>query len=153
MLGTFDLFGTKEETIDWDKTAKDDFEGSINVEMHSTTLILDPRLSKNILVCTSEVIAQKILSLLSFLCKCFMQRAQVNPAWKDSPLKEMRSQLLLLSRYLSVIDEYNKNIGTQAPIKIQTPYLEVGKSLIIILLYFLSPSLELHVPHYCRKIT
>lgn len=100
MLGTFDLFGTKEETIDWDKTAKDDFEGSINVEMHSTTLILDPRLSKNIL------------------------RAQVNPAWKDSPLKEMRSQLLLLSRYLSVIDEYNKNIGTQAPIKIQTPYLE-----------------------------
>jgi len=59
MLGTFDLFGTKQEIIDWDKTAMNDFKGNINIEMRSNNLILDPRLSKNLLVCircTYEII-------------------------------------------------------------------------------------------------
>jgi hypothetical protein len=50
MLGTFDLFGTKQEIIDWDKTAMNDFKGNISIEMHSNNLTLDPRLSKNLLV-------------------------------------------------------------------------------------------------------
>jgi len=45
------LFGIKQETIDWDKTAKSDFEGSINIEMHSNSL--DSRFLKNTLVCES----------------------------------------------------------------------------------------------------
>jgi len=59
----------------------------------------------------------------------FLQTVQVNAAWKDSPLKEIRDQLLLLSQYLSIIDECNKNIGMQNPIKFTTPYLEVDKFL------------------------
>jgi len=51
VLGTFDLFGTKQEIIDWNKTAMNDFEGNVNIEMRSNNLILDPRLSKNLLVC------------------------------------------------------------------------------------------------------
>ncbi|RLU22797.1 hypothetical protein DMN91_005075 [Ooceraea biroi] len=100
MLGTFDLFGTKQEVVDWDKTAKSDFEGSVNIEMRSSNLMLDPRLSKNILI------------------------AQINAGWKGSPLKDLRSQLLLLDQYLLTIDECNKNIGIQNPIKFATPYLE-----------------------------
>lgn len=48
IFSVIDLFGIRQETIDWDKTAKSDFEGSINVEMHSDSL--DSRLSKNTLV-------------------------------------------------------------------------------------------------------
>ncbi|KAH0947663.1 hypothetical protein HN011_011691 [Eciton burchellii] len=106
MLGTFDLFGTKQEIIDWDKTAMNDFKGNISIEMHSNNLTLDPRLSKNLLT------------------------VQVNAAWKDSPLKEIRSQLLLLSQYLSIIDECNKNIGMQNPIEFTTPYLEEDNTII-----------------------
>lgn len=51
MLNVFNLFGIKKEEIDWDKTVKSDIEGSINVEMYSNNLILNPRLSRNTLVC------------------------------------------------------------------------------------------------------
>lgn len=51
VFSTFDLFGTKQEKIDWDKTAKSDFEGSITIETYSNNLTLDPRQSKNTLVC------------------------------------------------------------------------------------------------------
>lgn len=51
MFNNFDLFGIKQEMIDWEKTAKSDFEGSINIEVHSNKLVIDPRLSKNTLVC------------------------------------------------------------------------------------------------------
>ncbi|XP_012529690.1 protein zwilch homolog isoform X2 [Monomorium pharaonis] len=97
MFSVVDLFGIKQEMIDWDKTAKCDFEGSINVEMHSDSL--DSRLSKSILI------------------------AQINAGWKDSPLKELKDQLLLLIQYLSAIDECKKNIGLQNPIKF-TSYSE-----------------------------
>lgn len=50
VLNTFDLFGIKEERIDWNKTASIDFEGSMNIEIHSNSLVSNPRLSKNILV-------------------------------------------------------------------------------------------------------
>lgn len=95
MFSAVDLFRMKQETIDWDKTAKSDFEGSISVEMHS-----DSRLSKNTLT------------------------AQINAGWKDSPLKELRDQLFLLVEYLSTIDECKKNIGLQNPIKFTMPYSE-----------------------------
>ncbi|KAL0102446.1 hypothetical protein PUN28_018012 [Cardiocondyla obscurior] len=98
IFSSIDLFGVKHETIDWDKTVKTDFEGSINVEMHSSSL--DLRLSKNILV------------------------VQVNAGWKNSPLKDLRDQLFLLIQYLSTIDECKKNIGLQIPIKFTTPYSE-----------------------------
>jgi len=51
LFSAVDLFGIKQETIDWNKTAKSDFEGSINIEMHSSSL--DSRLLKNTLVCES----------------------------------------------------------------------------------------------------
>lgn len=53
MFNTFDLFGIRKEMIDWDKTAKSDFEGSINIEIHSNKLIINPRSEKlkNNLVC------------------------------------------------------------------------------------------------------
>lgn len=54
MFNAVDLFGVKQETIDWDKTAKSDFEGCINVEMHSDSL--DSRMSKNTLVCKHKKI-------------------------------------------------------------------------------------------------
>ncbi|XP_032682691.1 uncharacterized protein LOC116849548 [Odontomachus brunneus] len=100
VLNTFDLFGIKQEKIDWDKVARTDFEGSMNIEMHSGSLVLNPRLSKNILI------------------------IQTNASWKDSPLKEQRSQLLLLSQYLLIIDEYQKNIRLQNSVKFTTSYLE-----------------------------
>ncbi|XP_011157932.2 protein zwilch homolog isoform X2 [Solenopsis invicta] len=96
MFNAVDLFGVKQETIDWDKTAKSDFEGCINVEMHSDSL--DSRMSKNTLL------------------------AQINAGWKDSLLKELRSQLFLLIQYLSAIDECKKNIGLQNPIIFTTPH-------------------------------
>ena len=49
MFSALDLFGIKQETINWDKTAKSDFEGSISIEMHSSSL--DSRPSKITLVC------------------------------------------------------------------------------------------------------
>ncbi|EFN78936.1 hypothetical protein EAI_12208 [Harpegnathos saltator] len=100
MLNNFDLFGVKQERIDWDKVARSDFEGNIGIEIHSNNLVLNPRLSKNILI------------------------VQANAGWKDSPLKEQRSQLLLLTHYLLIIDEYKKNIALQNSIKFITPYLE-----------------------------
>ncbi|XP_014470654.1 PREDICTED: protein zwilch homolog [Dinoponera quadriceps] len=100
VFNTFDLFGVKQERIDWDKIARSDFEGNIDIEMHSSSLVLNPRLSKNTLL------------------------VQVNTAWKDSLLKEQRSQLLLLSQYLLIIDEYQKNSGQQNSVKFTTPYLE-----------------------------
>lgn len=51
MFSNFDLFGIQQEMIDWGKTAKSDFEGSINIEVLSNKLVIDPRLSKNTLVC------------------------------------------------------------------------------------------------------
>lgn len=53
MFNTFDLFGIKQEMIDWNKTATSDFEGSINIEIHSNKLVINPRSerSKNNLVC------------------------------------------------------------------------------------------------------
>lgn len=54
-----------------------------------------------------------------------LQTIQANASWKDSLLKEQRSQLLLLAQYLSIIDEYQKDIGLQNAIKFTTPYLEV----------------------------
>ncbi|XP_077274476.1 protein zwilch homolog isoform X2 [Temnothorax americanus] len=98
VFSAVDLLGMKQETIDWDKTAKSDFEGSINIEMHSSSL--DSRPSKNTLI------------------------AQINAGWKDSLLKELRDQLFLLIQYLSTIDECKKNMGVQNPIKFTTPYSE-----------------------------
>lgn len=51
VLSTFGLFGVKQERVDWDKITRSDFEGSIDIEVHSNSLVLNPRLSKNILVC------------------------------------------------------------------------------------------------------
>lgn len=51
MLNIFDIFGTKQERIDWDTSVKSDFEGSISIESYSDSLILNPRSSKNTLVC------------------------------------------------------------------------------------------------------
>ncbi|XP_071561375.1 protein zwilch homolog [Temnothorax nylanderi] len=111
VFSAVDLLGMKQETIDWDKTAKSDFEGSINIEMHSGSL--DSRPSKNTLI------------------------AQINAGWKDSPLKELRDQLFLLIQYLSTIDECKKNMGVQNPIKFTTPYSEehdiVTEKLILLL--------------------
>ncbi|XP_018365245.1 PREDICTED: protein zwilch homolog [Trachymyrmex cornetzi] len=87
MFSALDLFGIKQEMIDWDKTSKSDFKGSINIEMHSSSL--DSRPSKIALI------------------------AQINAEWKDSLLKELRDQLFLLSQYLSTIDECKKNVGLQ----------------------------------------
>ncbi|KYN18209.1 hypothetical protein ALC57_09456 [Trachymyrmex cornetzi] len=87
MFSALDLFGIKQEMIDWDKTSKSDFKGSINIEMHSSSL--DSRPSKIALV------------------------SQINAEWKDSLLKELRDQLFLLSQYLSTIDECKKNVGLQ----------------------------------------
>ncbi|XP_072745144.1 protein zwilch homolog [Anoplolepis gracilipes] len=98
MFNIFNLFGIKQEMIDWDKTAKSDFEGSINIEIQSNKLTIDPRLSTNTLI------------------------TQINAGWKNSSLKELRCQLLLLSQYLSIIDEYKKNIEMQKPIKFSTSY-------------------------------
>ncbi|KAM0737244.1 Protein zwilch-like protein [Formica fusca] len=100
MFNTFDLFGIRKEMIDWDKTAKSDFEGSINIEIHSNKLIINPR---------SEKLKNNLIT-------------QINAGWKNSSLKELRCQLLLLIQYLSIIDEYKKNIGMQKPIKFSTPY-------------------------------
>ncbi|KYQ57370.1 Protein zwilch like protein [Trachymyrmex zeteki] len=97
VFSALDLFGIKQEMIDWEKTAKSDFEGNINIEMHSSSL--DSRPSKITLV------------------------AQINAEWKDSLLKELRDQLFLLSQYLSMIDECKKNIGLQNSI-IFTSYSE-----------------------------
>ncbi|KYM80328.1 Protein zwilch like protein [Atta colombica] len=98
MFSALDLFGIKQETIDWDKTAKSDFEGSISIEMHSSSL--DSRPSKITLI------------------------AQINAEWKNSLLKELRDQLFLLSQYLSIIDECKKNIGLQNSIIFTTSYSE-----------------------------
>lgn len=98
VFSAVDLFGMKQETIDWDKTAKSDFEGSINVEVYSDSL--DSRMSKKTLI------------------------AEINAGWKDSPLKELRNQLFLLIQYLSTIDECKKSIGLQNSIEFTTPYSE-----------------------------
>ncbi|KYN39034.1 Protein zwilch like protein [Trachymyrmex septentrionalis] len=98
MFSALDLFGMKQETIDWNKTAKSDFEGSINIEMHSSNL--DSRPSKITLV------------------------SQINAEWKDSLLKELRDQLFLLSQYLAIINECKKNIGLQNSIIFTTSYSE-----------------------------
>ncbi|KAG5317588.1 ZWILC protein, partial [Pseudoatta argentina] len=93
-----DTTNISQKTIDWEKTAKSDFEGSINIEMHSSSL--DSRPSKITLI------------------------AQINAEWKDSLLKELRDQLFLLSQYLSIIDECKKNIGLQNSIIFTTTYSE-----------------------------
>ncbi|KAL6425229.1 hypothetical protein ACFW04_009462 [Cataglyphis niger] len=100
MLNIFDLFGIKQEMIDWNKTATSDFEGSINIVIHSNKLVINPRSerSKNNLI------------------------TQINAGWKNSFLKELRCQLLLLVQYLSIIEEYKKNIQMQKPMKFSTPY-------------------------------
>lgn len=51
MFITFDLFGIRQELIDWDKMSKSDYEGSINVQIYSSNLELDLRQSRNIMVC------------------------------------------------------------------------------------------------------
>ncbi|XP_012233445.1 protein zwilch homolog [Linepithema humile] len=106
MLNIFDIFGTKQERINWDKTAKKDYEGSISIEMYSNNLTLDLRLSQTTLV------------------------TEINAGWKNSPLKGIRNELLLLVQYLSIIDELKKNIGLQKPIKFSTPYLEEHDAII-----------------------
>ncbi|XP_018404406.1 PREDICTED: protein zwilch homolog [Cyphomyrmex costatus] len=98
LFSALDLFGMKQETIDWDKTTKSDFEGSINIEMHSSSL--DSKPSKITLI------------------------AQINAEWKNSLLKELRDQLFLLSQYLSTIDECKKNLGLQHSTIFTTLYLE-----------------------------
>lgn len=72
MFSVVDLFGMKQETIDWDKTAKNDFEGSINIEVHSGSL--DSRLSKNTLVCKHKRFHENIaciifLYLYKYFCR------------------------------------------------------------------------------------
>jgi len=51
MFNIFNIFGTKQEKINWDKTAKTDYEGSISIETYSNNLTLDLRLSQTTLVC------------------------------------------------------------------------------------------------------
>jgi len=130
MFSTLDLFGIKQETIDWDKTAKSDFEGSISIEMHSSSL--DSRPSKITLVCKHKDwnIMYIYFYIIYFSCIYkYLQIAQINAEWKNSLLKELRDQLFLLSQYLSIIDECKKNIGLQNSIIFTTSYSEVNRFL------------------------
>lgn len=68
MFSAIDLFGIKQETIDWDKSVKSDFEGSINIEMHSDSL--DSRLSKSFLVCKHKRLKIYVfLYLYKYFCR------------------------------------------------------------------------------------
>ncbi|XP_020300082.1 protein zwilch homolog [Pseudomyrmex gracilis] len=101
MFISFDLFGIKQEMIDWDKISKNNYEGSINVQVYSNNLELDLRQSKNIMT------------------------VEINTEWKNSSLTEIRDQLLLLMKYLSIIDECNNNIGRlQDPIRFAVPCVQ-----------------------------
>ncbi|CAK9820944.1 Protein zwilch homolog [Anthophora plagiata] len=89
-FSTFDLFGTREEMINWNDNIKNNFEGSLSVEVNTCSLSLYPptRASKNNLV------------------------AQVVTNSRSSPLKGLWEQLLLLNQYLNIIEEYIKNIDS-----------------------------------------
>ncbi|KAG5312153.1 ZWILC protein, partial [Acromyrmex insinuator] len=124
IFSALDLFGIKSETIDWEKTVKSDFEGSINIEMHSSSL--DSRPSKITLVYKYKRLRMLYIYIYFFFLVSinFLQIAQINAEWKDSLLKELRDQLFLLSQYLSIIDECKKNIGLQNSIIFTTTYSE-----------------------------
>ncbi|XP_076288778.1 protein zwilch homolog isoform X2 [Lasioglossum baleicum] len=97
---TFDIFGTREELIDWDKNVKSKFENSISVEVYSSNLSLcsPTRASKNILV------------------------AQVVTGSDDSPLQELWTQLLLLNQYLNILEDFKSNTNSPYnPVPLEFP--------------------------------
>ncbi|XP_076765892.1 protein zwilch homolog [Xylocopa sonorina] len=83
----FDLFETREETLNLDDNMKSNFEGSLSIEVATSSLSvhLPTRATKNNLF------------------------AQVITNSNNSPLKELWKQLLLLNQYLNIIDNYKKN--------------------------------------------
>ncbi|XP_053978515.1 protein zwilch homolog [Hylaeus volcanicus] len=111
-FNTFDLFGTKDEMINWDKNAKINFEGNLSIEVDTSSLSLYPptRASKNNLV------------------------AQVVTGSNSSPLKELWKQLLLLNQFLNIIEEYKKNICFQNilefPHDFSSPYKEEHNTIV-----------------------
>ncbi|XP_076174873.1 protein zwilch homolog [Ptiloglossa arizonensis] len=86
-FNTFDLFGTKDEMINWDENAKSNFIGYLSIEVDTCSLSLYPptRASKNNLV------------------------AQIVTGSSNSPLKELWKQLLMLNQYLNIIEGYKEN--------------------------------------------
>ncbi|XP_076379095.1 protein zwilch homolog isoform X1 [Megalopta genalis] len=109
VFNSFDLFGRKEELIDWKKNAKSKFENSISVEVYTSNLSLNSftRASKNILV------------------------AQVVTGSNDSPLKELWTQLLLLNQYLNIVEDFKKKTNSsynplplEFPENFTSPYAE-----------------------------
>ncbi|XP_078034904.1 uncharacterized protein LOC144468948 [Augochlora pura] len=99
-FNTFDLYGKREELIDWKKYAKSKFENSISVEVYTSNLSLYrfTRASKNILV------------------------AQVVTGSNDSPLKELWTQLLLLNQYLNVVEDFKKKTNSSYnPLPLEFP--------------------------------
>ncbi|XP_076656487.1 protein zwilch homolog [Halictus rubicundus] len=108
-FSTYDVFGTREELIHWDKNAKSKFENSISIEVHSSNLSLysPTRASKNILV------------------------AQVVTGSDNSPLQELWTQLLLLNQYLNILEDFKKNTSSpytplplEFPKNFMSPYAE-----------------------------
>ncbi|XP_076628981.1 protein zwilch homolog [Colletes latitarsis] len=99
-FNTFDLFGTKEEMINWDENVKRNFKGSLSIEVDTCNLSLysSTRASKNNLV------------------------VQVVTGSKISPLKELWTQLLLLNQYLNIIEEYNKNVTSNISTLLEFPH-------------------------------
>lgn len=63
MFNIFDIFGIKQEKINWDKTAKKDYEGSISIETYSNNLTLDLRMSQNTLVCVYNMYIQNYIRI------------------------------------------------------------------------------------------
>ncbi|XP_061929641.1 protein zwilch homolog isoform X2 [Apis cerana] len=90
VFNTFDLFGTKEKIINKDYNIKSNFEGSLSIEVDTCSLSLYPltRASKNNLI------------------------VQIVTNSNNSPLKELWKQLLLLNQYLSILEDYTKNISS-----------------------------------------
>ncbi|XP_076389988.1 protein zwilch homolog isoform X2 [Megachile rotundata] len=91
VFSIFDLFGIKAEMINWDENMKSNFEGSLSIEVNTSSLSLysPTRASKNNLI------------------------VQVVTGSINSPLKELWQQLLLLNKYLNILDEYKKNSNSR----------------------------------------
>ncbi|XP_076238865.1 uncharacterized protein LOC143182022 [Calliopsis andreniformis] len=97
---TFDIFGIKDEMINWDENAKSNFEGSLSIEVDTCSLSVyaPTRTSKNNLV--AQIVTGSVIS----------------------PLKELWKQLLLLNQYLNIVEEHKKNNSTHhIPVCLQFP--------------------------------
>ncbi|XP_017886891.1 protein zwilch homolog [Ceratina calcarata] len=86
-FNTFNLFGTKEETFEWNDNKENNFQGSLSVEVDTCTLSLHSPTSssKNNLV------------------------VQVVTNSDKNGLSELWKQLLMLNQYLDIIENYRKN--------------------------------------------